>query len=149
MVVMTRWPFIFQNRCRHQCVIMNAETPSSVYQPSVCFTTPFRDDSVQVTSTPKEKLNFSLAFRGVSPIRYTMVTPWEKAAERTKRFPIRKARKVVITALEEIAPYSAEMWLDCFKTSKEDEEDIDSTLMGLLSECYENAGHWNSRRQLL
>ena len=92
-----------------QCVIMNAETPSSVYQPSVCFTTPFRDDSVQVTSTPKEKLNFSLAFRGVSPIRYTMVTPWEKAAERTKRFPIRKARKVVITALEEIAPYSAEM----------------------------------------
>ena len=36
-----------------------------------------------------------------------MITPWEEAAERIKRFHTRKARKVVIAALEEIAPHSA------------------------------------------
>ena len=54
-----------------------------------------------------------------------------------------------MVALGEIAPYSAEIFLDCLKTSKEDEEDIDSTLMEVLVECYENVGHWSSRRQLL
>ena len=131
-----------------QSVITNAETPSSVYQPSECFTSPYGDD-FEARSSSREKLNLFLASRGVSPIRYAMVTPWEEAAERTKRFHTRKARKVVIAALEEIAPHSAEMLLDCLKSSKEDEEDIDSTLMGILVECYENAGHWSTRRQLL
>ena len=94
-------------------------------------------------------MNSFLASRGVSPIRYTMVTPWEEAAEGTKRFHIRKVRKVVMVALGEIVPYSAEIFLDCLKTSKEDEEDINSTLTEVLVECYENAGHWSSRRQLL
>ena len=47
-----------------QSVITNAETPPGVYQPSECFTTPFRDDSVEVTSNSKEKLNSILASRG-------------------------------------------------------------------------------------
>ena len=64
-----------------------------------------------------------------------MTTPWEEAAERTKRFHTRKARKVVIAALEEIAPHSAEMLRNSLQSSKEDERDIDSTLMGVLVEC--------------
>lgn len=39
------------------------------------------------------------------------------------------------------------MLLDCLEISKED--DIDTTLTRVLTECYENAGHWSSRRQLL
>ena len=103
---------VITNAPTPQSVPTNAETPLSVYQPSECFTTPFRDDLVDVTSTLKEKFNSSLASRGVSLIRYTMVTPQEEAAERTKRFHIRKARKVVIAASEEIVPYSAEVLLE-------------------------------------
>ena len=77
-----------------------------------------------------------MASRDISPIRYSMITPWEEAAERTKRFHTRKARKVVIAALEEIAPHSAEMLLNSLQSSKEDKRDIDSTLMGVLVECY-------------
>ena len=79
-----------------------------------------------------------MASRDVSPIRYSMVTHWDEAAERTKRFHTRKARQVVITALEEIAPLSAEMLLSSLQSSKENECDIDSTLMGVLVECYQN-----------
>ena len=70
-----------------------------------------------------------------------MITPWEEAAERTKRF--------LIAGLEEIAPHSAEMLLNSLQSSKEDERDIDSTLMGVLVECYQNASHWSTRRQIL
>ena len=78
-----------------------------------------------------------------------MVTPWEEAAEKTKRFHRRKARQVVFAALEEIAPNSAKMLLDCLQSSNKDADDIDSTLLGVLVECYQNAGHWSTRRQLL
>lgn len=78
-----------------------------------------------------------------------MIKPWDEAAERTKRFHTRKARQVVIAALEEIAPQSAEILLSCFQSSKEDERDIDSTLMEVLVECYNNAGQWSTRRQIL
>lgn len=93
----------------------DAETPTSFYQPSECFTTPSEDNFE--TSTPREKLNLFLASRDISPIRHVMVTPWEEAAERTKRFHRRKARQVVFAALEEIAPNSAEMLLDCLQSS--------------------------------
>ena len=65
-----------------------------------------------------------------------MITPWEEGAERTKRFHTHKARKVVIAALEEIAPDSAEMLLNSLQSSKEHERDIDFTLMGVPVECY-------------
>lgn len=125
----------------------DAETPTSFYQPSECFTTSSGDNFE--TSTPREKLNLFLASRDISPIRHVMVTPWEEAAERTKRFHRRKARQVVFAALEEIAPNSAEMLLACVQSSNEDASDIDSTLLEVLVECYQNAGHWSTRRQLL
>ena len=55
---------VITNAQTPQGVITNAETPPGVYQPSECFTTPFRDDSVEVTSNSKEKLNSFLASRG-------------------------------------------------------------------------------------
>ena len=78
-----------------------------------------------------------------------MITPWDEAAERTKRFHTRKARQVVIAELEEIAPQCADILLDSVQSCKEDECDIDSTLMGVLVECYENAGQLSTRRQML
>jgi len=78
-----------------------------------------------------------------------MITPWDEAVERTKRFHTRKARQVVIAALEEIAPHSADVLLNALQSSKEDERAIDSTLIGVLVECYENAGYWRTHRQIL
>ena len=78
-----------------------------------------------------------------------MITPWDEAAERTKRFHTRRTRQVVIAALEKIAPQSKEILLDSVQSCKEDECDINSTLMAVLVECYENAGHWSTRRQML
>ena len=124
-----------------------AETPTSFYQPSESFTTPSGDHFGK--STSREKLNLFLASRDISPIRHVMVTPWEEAAERTKRFHRRKARLVVFAALQEIAPNSAEMLLNCLQSSNEDASDIDSTLLEVLVECYQNAEHWSMRRQLL
>ena len=131
---------------RPQSALTSVETPSSVYQPSEGFITPFKGEC---EATPREKLNSFLASRDISPIRYSMITPWNETSERTKRFHTRKARQVVMAALEEIAPQSAEMLLSAMGSSKEDCDDIDSTLMGVLAECYENAAHWSTQRQIL
>ena len=125
----------------------DAETPASFYQPSESFTTPSGDTFG--TGSSREKVNLFLASRDISPIRHVMVTPWEEAAERTKRFHKCKARQVIFAALEEIVPNSVEMLLDCLQSSDEDAGDIDFTLLGVLVKCYQNAGHWSTRRQLL
>lgn len=109
----------------------NAETPSSIYLPSEGFTTP-SGDSFGTTSTSRETLNLFLVTRDISPVHYVMVTPWEEAAERKKRFHTRKERQVVFAALEEIAPLGARMLLDCLESSKEDSGDVVFTLMGAL-----------------
>ncbi|KAK2558834.1 hypothetical protein P5673_019050, partial [Acropora cervicornis] len=77
---------------------VSVETPSSIYQPSEGFRTP-SEDVYEERCTSKEKLNSFLASRDISPILYLMITPWEEAAERTKRFHTRKGAK----AFEELA----------------------------------------------
>lgn len=63
---------------------------------------------------------------------------------------MRKARQVVVATLEEIAPNNSEMLLRAIKESQlDDDEDMDCSLLEALAECYENASHWNSRRQIL
>ena len=131
-----------------QSVITHAETSPSIYQPSEGFTTPSGENNEPYSSS-REKLNSFLTSRDTSPIRYSMITPWDEAAERTKRFHTRRTRQVVIAALEKIAPQSKEILLDSVQSCKEDECDINSTLMAVLVECYENAGHWSTRRQML
>ena len=59
--------------------------------------------------SPKDKLNSFLASRDISPIRYSMTTSWDAAADRTKRHYIRKAKQVIFASLEEIAPSSSQM----------------------------------------
>ena len=131
-----------------QSVITHAETSPSIYQPSEGFRTPPGENN-EPCSSRREILNFFLTSREISPIRYSMITPWDEAAERTKRFHTRKARQVVIAELEEIAPQCADILLDSAQSCKEDECDIDSTLMGVVVECYENAGHLSTCRQML
>lgn len=116
----------------------DAETPASFYQPSESFTTPSGDTFG--TRSSREKVNLFLASRDISPIRHVMVTPWEEAAERTKRFHKCKARQVIFAALEEIVPNSVEMLLDCLQSSDEDAGDIDLRCWGSLSNAIRTQG---------
>ena len=108
---------------------------ASLYEPS------FSDES------PREKLNEFLASRDISPIRHSLDKPWIEASERTKRHYTRKARQTVNACLNEIAPEDSEMLLSSLVKSKLEENTIDSSLM--LTECYNNATHWSTRRQIL
>ena len=113
---------------------------SSIYEPS------FAEEK---TVTPREKLNKFLISRDISPIRHSLETPWAEASERTKRLYTRKVRQVVNACLDEIVPGETETLLSSLVKSELDESAIDSSLMECLAECYNNADHWSSRRQIL
>ena len=105
-------------------------------------------------------LNSFLAKRDISPIRRTLTTPWAEASQRTKRRHIRKAGQAISAVMEEIAPQEpSKLWLSLkeSRTMKKrfpseedtDSENLDTILLGALFECYENASHWTTRRQIL
>lgn len=99
--------------------------------------------------TSRDKLNAFLASRDISPVRTTMVTSWDRASERTKRHYLRKARQVLSASLDEISPLNSEIMLKAIKESHDTDGDHDETLLEALAECFENATHWRSRRQIL
>ena len=51
--------------------------------------------------------------------------------------------------MDEIAPGEAETLLSSLVKSKLEENTIESSLIECLAECYNNADHWRSRRQIL
>ncbi|CAH3141347.1 unnamed protein product [Pocillopora meandrina] len=80
--------------------------------------------------------------------------PWDMASDRTQRFYIRKAKQVVDAALGEIAPQDTEkLWISLIQSKvaaqQTSDEAIDFKLADALAECYKNAEHWGSRRQIL
>ena len=137
--------------------VLATETPGSLYQPSE--SSEDSDESHKPSSSSRQKLNAFLASRDVSPVRNQLKKPWNSAAERTQRYHTRKARQVVTAALEEIAPQDAEnLWnslvksktaMQQFSTEEEEKGSLDVTLIDALAECYNNANHWSTRRQIL
>lgn len=131
------------------------ETPRSLYQPSE--SSEDSDEILEASVSSRQKLNAFLASRDISPIRHPLKKPWNSAAKRTRRHHVRKAKQVVTAALAEIAPEDAEnLWKSLIKSktfmesSTEEEEDaLDVTLIDALAECYQNANHWSTRRQIL
>ena len=130
------------------------ETPGSFYQPAL-------DSSDECEELPqpssREKLNSFLSCRDVSPIRNQLKTDWDVASDRTKRYYTKKTREVVSSVLEEIAPNDAEKLWNSIANSKslklecslENEQNLDVPLLDALAECYNNAIHWSTRRQIL
>jgi len=89
-----------------------------------------------------------------------MNTPWENASDRTKRYYMRKARQSVTAVIDEIAPCAVgPIWKSLSSSNAmreqysisgdENDEDLDSVLLDGLAECYNAAGSWDSRRQIL
>ena len=76
-------------------------------------------------------------------------TPWDEASARTKRLHTRRARQVIDACLEEIAPQEKHNLLRIVCESQNTSENIDPILLEALVECYSNADHWGTRRQIL
>ena len=115
--------------------------------PSEC--SPLTETEDYSEQIPRDILNSFLAARDISPIRFQLVTPWDEASQRTKRRHVRKAKQVVLSALEEISPGSPEMLLSSVQSSGEEDENVDESLVEALVECFNNASHWSTRRQIL
>lgn len=122
-------------------------TPSAFSQCSDM--TQVEEETSDVNKSPKDILNSFLASRDVSPIRTSMATSWDAAAGRTKRHYIRKAKQVVHAVLKEISPENSEQLLGAMQSENKESDDMDSSLLEALVECYENADHWSSGRQFL
>jgi hypothetical protein len=108
------------------------------------------EEGLNAGRNTREKLNIFLASRDVSPIRTSMTIPWDTAAERTKRRYARKGKQVALAALEELAPQNSEILFSAIQAERQKNADeMDSSLLEAMVECYENCCHWSSRRQML
>jgi len=130
------------------------ETPKSLYKPLESSEESDKETKPSVSS--RAKLNEFLSSRDISPIRNQLKTAWNLTRGRTQRHYTRKARQVVHAVIEEIAPRDADNLWDALVTSRavarqfplNKEDHADSTLIDALTECYSNAGHWGTRRQI-
>ena len=113
------------------------DTPVTVYQPSEALSISLTEEETFCETSPRDHLNAFLASR------------WDLASERTKRFHARKAKQVVNACLEEIAPQDHQHLLEHVVNAHKACDNIDSTLLEALTECYNNASHWSTRRQIL
>ena len=100
---------------------------------------------------PIEHLNTFLKSRDISPVRYTLKTPWEQAIGRTKRQHERKAKQAISAVLDEIAPNDADrLWKAIIASQNHTGSDgVDEVLMDTLAKCYKNASGWDSCKQIL
>jgi hypothetical protein len=112
-----------------------------------------QDNKAYTDTSPMKKLNEFLRSKDVSPIRHPVKISWEEASERTRRRHIRKAKQAVQAVLEVVAPDQPEhLWqsvVKSFSSDKQEDDVVDQVLMNALTECYNNANSWETRRQIL
>ena len=134
--------------------LLDQET--SLYLPSTLLEETETSTTGMRSEEPIDHLNSFLRSRDVSPIRYTLKTPWNDASGRTRRLHERKAKQAVSAVLGEIAPNDPDLLWESIMSSKQNEtgshtcsSGLDKELMYTLANCYKNANEWDSRRQIL
>ena len=132
------------------------EQETSLYLPSTLLEETDTSTTGMKSEEPIDHLNSFLRSRDVSPIRYTLKTPWNDASGRTRRLHERKAKQAVSAVLGEIAPNDPDLLWESIMSSKQNETGshtcssvLDKELMYTLANCYKNANEWDSRRQIL
>ena len=132
------------------------EQETSLYLPSTLLEETETSTTGMKSEEPIDHLNSFLRSRDVSPIRYTLKTPWNDASGRTRRLHERKAKQAVSAVLGEIAPNDPDLLWESIMSSKQNETGshtcssvLDKELMYTLANCYKNANEWDSRRQIL
>ena len=132
--------------------ILKPETPCSIYKPPE--SSDDSDNETRSSGTSRDKLNEFLSSRDISPIRSKLNTAWHVTKERTKRHYVRKARQAVHAVIEEIAPKDTDSLWEALILSRgtacqfplDPKDHADTTLNEALTEYYNNAGHWTTRR---
>ena len=135
--------------------IFTPGTPCSSYQPLESSSD--SDNETTPSRTSRDKLNEFLTSRDISPIRSKLNTAWHLTKERTRRHYTRKARQAVHAVIEEIAPEDVNSLWETLMSSRgiarqlplDTKDHADTTLIEALTECYNNATHWSTRRQIL
>ena len=83
---------------------------------------------------PIDHLNSFLRSRDISPIRYTLKTPWNDASGRTRRLHEHKAKQAVSAVLGEIAPNDPDLLWESIMSSKQNETGNHTCSSGLDKE---------------
>ena len=132
------------------------EQETSLFLPSTLLEETETSTKGMRSEEPIDHLNSFLRSGDVSPIRYTLKTPWNDASGRTRRLHERKAKQAVSAVLGEIAPNDPALLWESIMSSKQNEtgshtccSGLDKELMYTLANCYKNANEWDSRRQIL
>ncbi|CAH3106013.1 unnamed protein product [Pocillopora meandrina] len=97
------------------------EQETSLYLPSTLLEEIETSTTGMKSEEPIDHLNSFLRSRDVSPIRYTLKTPWNDASGRTRRLHERKAKQAVSAVLGEIAPNDPDLLWESIMSSKQNE----------------------------
>ena len=128
------------------------EQETSLYLPSTLLEETETSTKGMKWEEPIDHLNSFLRSRDVSPIRYTLKTPWNDASGRTRRLHERKAKQAVSAVLGETAPNDPDLLWESIMNETGNHtcsSGLDKELMYTLANCYKNANEWDSRRQIL
>ena len=120
-------------------------------------------DEMEEQNSKRQKLNeavHSISGGRYSPVMSTLNTTWDDVSDTQQRYYIRKAKETIATSLSVITPGQEELVWKALQTevlldSNRDNQgrrkrfDPNSGLVDILVKAYEQAGHWQTKRQIL
>ena len=120
-------------------------------------------DEMEEQNIKRQKLNeavYSISGGRYSPVMSTLNTTWDDVSDTQQRYYIRKAKETIATSLSVITAGQEELvWkalqtealLDADKDNqgKRKRFDPSSGLVDILIKVYEQADHWQTKRQIL
>ena len=111
-------------------------------------------DEMEDQNIKRQKLNeavHSISGGRYSPVMSTLNTTWDDVCDTQQRYYIRKAKETIATSLSVITPGQEDALLDANKDNqgKRKRFDPSSGLVDVLIKVYEQADHWQTKRQIL
>ncbi|CAH3046708.1 unnamed protein product, partial [Porites lobata] len=120
-------------------------------------------DGMEEQNSKRQKLNeavHSISSGRHSPVMSSLNTTWDDVSDTQQRYYIRKAKETIVTSLSVITPGQEELVWKALQTEvlldpnrdnygKRKRFDPNSGLVDILVKAYEQAGHWQTKRQIL
>lgn len=120
-------------------------------------------DEMEEQNIKRQKLNeavHSISGGRYSPVMSTLNTTWDDVCDTQQRYYIRKAKETIATSLSVITPGQEELVWKALQTEallnadkdnqgKRKRFDPSSGLVDVLIKVYEQADHWQTKRQIL
>ena len=120
-------------------------------------------DEMEEQNSKRQKLNETvrcISDGRYSPLMSTLNTTWDDVSDTQQRYCVRKAKETIATTLSVITPGQEELVWKALQTEvlldpnrdnqgKRKRFDPNSGLVDILVKAYEQAGHWQTKRQIL